>query len=68
MNSFLPSTVRLWNSLPQDIKNAGFMAPLKTFLKINHSIPNYYYADSRLGQIYNARIRTESSMLREHLY
>ncbi|VDI50005.1 Hypothetical predicted protein [Mytilus galloprovincialis] len=68
MKSFLPSTVRLWNSLPPDIKNAGSIAPLKAFLKINHSIPNYYYAGSRLGQIYHARIRTESSSLRDHLY
>ncbi|VDI21638.1 Hypothetical predicted protein [Mytilus galloprovincialis] len=51
-----------------NIKNAGSIAPLKAFLKINHSIPNYYYAGSRLGQIYHARIRTESSSLRDHLY
>jgi hypothetical protein len=52
-NSFLPSTIRLWNELPANIKS-------------NVSVKDYFYAGSRIGQILHPRIRTESSALKDN--
>lgn len=68
-NSFLPSTVRLWNELPANIKTNASVNSLKLFLNSTLNIvPSYFYAGSRIGQILHTRIRTESSALKDHLY
>ena len=67
-NSFLPSTTRIWNSLPDDTKNSPSVESFKH--KLNSNItkpPPYYFSGSRLGQIYHARIRLNCS-LRYHLF
>ncbi|CAC5415948.1 unnamed protein product [Mytilus coruscus] len=66
-NSFLPSTVRLWNEIPINIRNSSLYI-FKKYLKKTWVVPKYFYSGSRLGQILHTRIRTESSGLNEHLY
>lgn len=68
-NSFLPSTTRIWNNLPEDTKNSLSVATFKN--KLNNNInkpPQYYQSGSRLGQIYHARLRLNCSSLRQHLF
>ena len=67
-NSFLPSTTRIWNRLPDDTKNSPYVESLKH--KLNNNItkpPPYSFSGSRIGQIYHARIRLNCS-LRYHLF
>ena len=56
-NSFLPSTVRLWNKLPANIKSNVSVNSMKTFLNTTiNPVPSYFYAGSRIGQILHTRI------------
>jgi hypothetical protein len=64
-NSFLPSTVRLWNELPANIKSNVSVNSMKLFLNNTiNPVPSYFSAGSRIGQILHTRIRTESNALR----
>ena len=68
-NSFFPSTIRDWNSLSDEVKQAPSLASFK--FRLNRDIqkpPAYYNAGTRLGQILQARIRMECSSLNSHLY
>ena len=68
-DSFLPSVVRIWNDLSDEIQNSNTIASFKRGLSVNrHSPPAYYNADKRLGQIYHSRLRTKCSSLNEHLF
>ena len=59
--SFLPSTIRDWNSLSTDLKNAA---------SISSFTPTHYVKAqlSRAGQLYHTRLRLECSSLNYHLY
>jgi hypothetical protein len=68
---FLPSTLKLWNSLPPDIKDCPSLSILKSRLtsRVDHdNVPKYYYDGPRLTQILHARLRMRSSSLNQHLY
>ena len=68
---FLPSTLKLWNSLPPEIKVSPSLSILKSILtsRVHHDIvPKYYYYGPRLTQILHARLRMRSNSLNEHLY
>ena len=68
---FLPSTLKLCNSLPPEIKDCPSLSILKSRLtsRVDHDIvPKYYYYGSRLTQILHARLRMRSSSLNEHMY
>ena len=68
-DSFLPSTIRAWNELPDEIKNAPSIASFKYRLNRNLSKPpKYYNTGTRQGQILHARLRMECSSLNAHLY
>ena len=68
-NSFIPSSVRLWNLQPDNIRPSPSIQALKYSLKSNiSSKPFYYYTGSRLGQILHSRLRMQCSSLRQHLY
>lgn len=68
-NSFFPSTIRAWNNLPQDIKDAASVTSFKYRLNRNmNRCPTYYNVGSRIGQILHARLRMECSSLHSHLY
>ena len=63
-NSFLPSTLRQWNSLPVEVRQLNTLSSFKTFLKKDlQSVPTYYYCGSRKAQILHARLRTGCSSL-----
>jgi hypothetical protein len=68
---FLPSTLKLWNSLPPEIKDSPSLSILKSRLtsRVHHDkVPKYYYYGPRLTHILHARLRMRSSSLNEHLY
>ena len=68
-NSFIPSSVRLWNLQPDNIRESPSIQALKYSLKSNISLkPFYYYTGSRLGQILHSRLRMQCSSLNQHLY
>ena len=68
-NSFFPSTIRAWNSLPEDTKQSPSISFFK--FRLNRDInkpPKYYSTGTRMGQILHTRIRLECSSLNAHLY
>ena len=68
-NSFLPSTLRQWNSLPVEVRQLNTLSSFKTFLKKDlKSVPTYYYCGSRKAQILHARLRTGCSSLNMDLF
>ena len=68
-NSFLPSTVRAWNSLPSTAKQPNSTNSFKYFLnKDKDPTPKYYYAGSRKAQIFHTRLRTNCSSLKSDLF
>ena len=68
-NSFFPSSVRAWNALPVETKQATTVSAFKNKLNTNlMRSPKYYNTGTRLGQILHARLRMECSSLNSHLY
>ena len=68
-NSFLPSVIRDWNELPDNVRNSSSKMVFKRHLNSNiTNPPNFFFAGKRLGQIHHARLRTKCSSLCEHLY
>ena len=68
-NSFFPSTIRAWNSLPEDTKQSPSISSFK--FRLNRDMnkpPKYYNTGTRIGQILHTRIRLECSSLNAHLY
>ena len=68
-NSFLPSSIRAWNNLPEDTKNSPTVSSFKFRLNRNrYTPPKYFNVGSRKGQILHARLRMECSSLNSHLF
>ena len=72
-NSFLPSTLRDWNSLDLMVRDSPTLNSFKRQLNQTHSekpYPKYFdiVHTSRSGQIYHSRLRLECSNLKYHLY
>jgi hypothetical protein len=68
-NSFIPSSVRLWNLQPDNTRLSPSIQALKYSLKSNISTnPFYYYTGPRHGQILHSRLRMLCSSLNQHLY
>ena len=69
--SFIPSTISLWNQLPNNIKESETISKFKQNLS-NHyaptNVPIYYFVGTRKGQILHARLRMACSSLKHHLY
>ena len=64
-NSFLPSSIRDWNKLNPDIRNAGTLDAFQHKLNQNLPvIPKHYYSGIRKYQIWHTRIRTGCSSLK----
>ncbi|XP_071149550.1 uncharacterized protein [Mytilus edulis] len=67
--SFLPSVIRSWNAIPDDIRLSPSKFTLKSYLNQNvRKMPNYYFYGDRKGQILHARLRMDCSNLNEHLF
>ncbi len=68
-NSFLPSTIRAWNSLPNDIRTTGSVLSFKRLINRDiHYPPSYFYTRNRLADIHHTRLRTRCSSLNFHLF
>ena len=68
-NSFFPSTIRAWNSLPEETKQAPSVASFKHRLNRDlNKAPIYFNASTRKGQILHIRLRLECSSLNSHFY
>ena len=67
-NSFLPATIRLWNSLDSDVKNEPTVLRFKRRLTWRQKQLKYYNAGTRMGSILHTRIRLNCSNLQHHLY
>ena len=68
-NSFLPSVIPEWNSLPPDIKFDNSKRTLKNYLNRNvKKSPPYYNSGCRKGQVLHARLRLNCSNLKDHLF
>ena len=66
---FFPSSVRAWNSLADEIKQAPSVATFKKLVNSDIIWPTKYYsACTRIGQILHTRLRMECSSLNSHLY
>ncbi|MCG7879157.1 MAG: reverse transcriptase domain-containing protein, partial [Candidatus Thiodiazotropha endolucinida] len=68
LDSFFPSTIRAWNNLPNDVKEATSVASFKRALNRNTIVPPYFNAGARIGQILHARLRMGCSSLNSDLY
>ena len=67
--SFLPSTIKLWNELPPDIRELRSAGAFKHYLdRDRQTPPKYYNFGSRMGQIYHTRPRLICSALKHHLF
>ena len=72
-NSFLPSTLRDWNSLDLKVRDSPSLNSFKRQLnqtRNKNPYPKYFdiVHTSRSGQIYHSRLRLEYSSLKYHLY
>ena len=69
LNSFFPATIRAWNDLPTEVKDAPSVAAFKSHLnKDLKKPPSYYSTGTRIGQILQARLRLGCSSLNADLY
>ena len=68
-NSFLPSVIRDWNSLPHGNRNADSLNSFKRQINLDRkNIPKYYYSGTRRYQIIHTRLRTGCSSLNYDLF
>ncbi len=67
-NSFLPSTIREWNRLPENTRNAPSLDAFKSSMNRNTSKSSPLYSiGSRQSQILHARLRLSCSSLQYDL-
>ena len=68
-NSFLPSSIRDWNSLSDEIRNSQTFSIFKSKLNADGvKPPSYHNHGLRTLQIYHARLRLDCSSLNSHLH
>ena len=68
-DSFLPSTLHLWNNLPLEARQSNTLNSFKLFLKKDIlPIPRYYSHGNRKPQILHSRLRTGCSALNLDLF
>ena len=71
LHSYIPSVIRLWNDLPENLKNISNIQKFKkelSSLDNKSTVPDYYHIGPRQAQILHARLRMNCSALRHHLY
>ena len=68
-SSFLPSTIREWNTLPESQRNSSTITSFKYHLnQPNSYIPKFYYVGERRVQILHTRLRTKCSSLNYYIF
>jgi hypothetical protein len=68
--SFLPSTIQLWNSLPSETRSCNTVSSFKQLISKQAPIrpPPYFFIGRRTDQIYHTRLRTNCSPLNLTLF
>ena len=67
--SFLPDTIRKWNSLPQETRKASTLETFKLRITDKKTeVPKYIYYGERRPQIAQTRMRLRRSDLKEDLF
>ena len=68
-NSFFPSVIRDWNTLPSSIRTLPTVESFKRSLNTQtYRKPSFYFCGDRFGQIHHTRLRTNCSSLKYYLY
>jgi hypothetical protein len=69
-NSFIPSTIRAWNALPNETRNAESLESFKKKIKppANEKTKERFYTGNRKLQILHTRIRALNSDLKADLF
>ena len=68
LDSFFPSTIRAWNSLPSEVQQASSVAAFKCRLNRDlHTPPKYFNSGTRKSQILQASLRMGCSSLNSDL-
>ena len=68
-NSFLPSTIREWNTLPLDVRNCDSIISFKHKLNSDiNVVPKYVYTGNRKAQVLHVRICTKCHTIYNNLY
>ena len=68
-NSFLPSTIRNWNSLSIEVSQSDSLTTFKNHLNKNRTtVPKHFYIGSRQFQILHTRLRANCSSLNNDLF
>ena len=70
--SYFPSTTRLWNSLPLEVRNLNTLKEFKNHVKVNIPRPvkqdSLYYVGKRFPAVLHARLRMGRRQLNGHLF
>jgi hypothetical protein len=67
-NSYFPQTIRDWNNLEKETRNATCFENFSEQLKPETKQKDRYYAGTRKGSILHTRLRTQNSDLNSHLF
>ena len=67
-NSFINSTVRLWNGLELETRQSRTLQTFKNKLNRTPPVPRQYYLGCRFASIHHCRIRNKRSALNHHLF
>ena len=71
-SSFFPSTIRLWNNLPTDLRNSPCQQMFKNEIRKVYDIPDkpplYFSTGIRIANILHARLRQKCSSLKCDLF
>ena len=68
-NSFLPSAIRGWNNLSDDLRKSPSFSVFKSKLYAERNKPpSYHNHGLRTLQVYHTRLRLECSSLNSHFY
>ena len=68
-SSFLPSSIRERNALPEEQRHATTVTSFKYQLnQPSYSIPKFYYVGERQTQILHTRLRTKCSSLNHYIF
>lgn len=68
-NSFLPSVIREWNNLPDEIRNIDTVQNFKKHInQPRQTVPKFYYSGNRRMQVLHTRLRTGCSSLNYDLF
>lgn len=68
-HSYIPSTIALWNDLPNELKNNPSLSLLKKHLSdSDNNVPSSYYLGARKQQLLHCRLRLGMSDINYDLY